>query len=144
MKLIRTLILTLLLIPALVACGGSPVTFDSIPTPPEATVLQAGQNSMADTVAESMKGAVGDKLKSEIKLYQLPAGTDWASIKEFYNGQLGSSDWKSASEMNNESEAFNTTGWQRGSFNKEQVLMVGYMPALLGNPPVLIVSLFSE
>lgn len=136
--------LVALLVPVLAACGGEPVAFASIPVFEGASELQAGQNSIADTVAESMKSAVGAQLTSEIMLYELPAGTTWDQVKEFYNGAMGSTDWKAASELATETEAFNTTGWQRGGMASEQVLMVGFMPEMLGNAPVLIVSLFSE
>lgn len=138
-------VLALFALTALAACGGSPpVTFSTIPTFDGATELQPGQNSLADTVAESMKGAVGDQLTADFKLYELPPGTSWDAVQSFYTEQLGSTDWKAATEMSTETEAFNTVGWQRGSLASEQVLMVGYMPEMLGNAPVLIVTLFSE
>ena len=148
MKAMRTLAVTTLfalLLPFLAACGGGePATMASIPTFPTATELQTGQNPMADTLAETMKSAISGNLKSDVKLYELPADATWDQVKSFYSEALGSGDWKAATELDTSNEALSTTGWKRGSLASEQVLMVGFMPALLGGAPVMIVSLFSE
>jgi hypothetical protein len=124
--------------------GGSPATFESVPRFPDSSELEAGSNQMADMMIDTMNSSIGDKATAVTKAYTIPGDADWEAIKQFYTDQLASTDWKPASDMDAESEVLNVVGWQRGSLASEQVLMVGYMPALLGNEPVLLVSLFSE
>lgn len=144
-RALLTLALAALLVPALVACGGGePATMASLPAFPEATELQPGENAMADTVAESLKSSVGGNLRSEVKLYSLPAAATWDEVRAFYADALQGGDWQASAELDSSTEAINTAGWQRGSLSSEQVLILGYMPPLLGGGPVLIVSLFSE
>jgi hypothetical protein len=138
------LALAALLAPALAACGGSPATMATLPTFPSATELQAGENAVADSVAESLKSSVGGNLSSEVKLFSLPQATTWDEVKAFYGEALQGGDWKAAAELDSSSDTISTAGWQRGGLASEQVLMLGFVPPLLGEGPVLIVSLFSE
>lgn len=147
MKLVRTLGLTvvsLMFMAVLVACGGEPVAMSAVPIFPNTSPLEAGQNSMADTIAETLDSMVGDQLTSEINLYALPAEATWDDIKSFYATELAETDWKTADELTQESTAINITGWTRGGLASEQVLVVGHSPDLLGDGAFLIVGLFSE
>jgi hypothetical protein len=139
------LALAALLLPALVACGGGePATMAALPVFPEAAELQAGEDAMADAVAGSLQSSVGGNLTAEVKLYRLPEDTSWEQVRAFYTDALGDTDWKATSELDSANEALSTAGWQRGGGAGEQVLMVGFVPALLDGGPVAIVSLFSE
>jgi hypothetical protein len=144
--MLRLSALAALLLLALAACGGPPppATMADIPTYPSATEIEAGANAMADAVAAEMRGAVDAGLSSEVRLFQLPAATSWDEVRAFYGEGLGGADWREAGELSTTNEALSTAGWQRGEGADEQVLMVGFMPALLGEGPVAIVSLFSE
>lgn len=138
------MLLSVMVMVALAACGGEPVTMSSIPVFPNTTPLQAGQNSMADTLAGTLESMVGDQLSSEINLYAVPATTTWAEVQDFYTTQLADTDWKAAEELTQETSAINIMGWSRGGLASEQVLVVGHSPDLLGNGAFLIVGLFSE
>ena len=65
-------------------------------------------------------------------------------MKGFYGEALGGGDWKAAAELDSSTDTISTAGWQRGSLASEQVLVLGFVPPLLDEGPVLIVSLFSE
>ncbi|NJN18481.1 MAG: hypothetical protein HC822_20615 [Oscillochloris sp.] len=144
LKVLVRMLLVVMIGSSLAACGGEPVGFASLPTYPTATELAAGQNSLADTVVETMQSAMGDNLTAEVQLYQLPGDADFAAVRRFYEEQLVGGDWQSATELSTDSGTFSTAGWQRGGFASEQVLMLGFIPPLLDGSPVLIVSLFSE
>lgn len=99
---------------------------------------------MADTVGDSFRQAISqENVQVDMELYTLPADTTWEDIQAFYNEQI-TGDWKAATELTQDTEAFKTIGWTRGSFASEQGLAVGYGPALLGSPPFLMVAMFSE
>lgn len=142
-RTLLALALAALLSVALAGCGGTPATMASLATYPSATELQAGQNAVADSVAEALRGSVGENLSSEVKLFNLPPGTTWDEVQAFY-GEALQGDWKAAAELGSNNDTLSTAGWQRGSLASEQVLMLGFVPPLLGGGPVLIVALFSE
>jgi hypothetical protein len=143
-KRIPALLLVLVLLAALTACGDEPVAFEELPIHPQASPLVAGSHPMADTVANSFRQAVGQEgVAIDLQLYALPAETSWEEIQSFYADAL-TGDWKSEPRLAQDSSAFKTIGWARGAFAGEQGLAVGYGPALLGSPPFLMVALFSE
>jgi hypothetical protein len=143
-KRIPALLLALLLLLALTACGGEPVAFQELPVHPDASPLEAGSHPMADTVADSFRQAVGQEgVQIDLQLYALPAETSWDEVQSFYAETL-EGDWKSEPRLAQDTSAFKTVGWARGAFAGEQGLAVGYGPALLGSPPFMMVALFSE
>lgn len=135
-----------LLVLLLAACGGArpPQTMDALPVFPEASELPAGANPLAEQVSEAMLAAIGANLSAEVRLLQLPAGSDWASVEQFYREELADTDWQIAEELTSAEGSLTTAGWQRGALAGEQVLMLGYLPASPDAAPVLIVALFSE
>ena len=143
-RTLLALAMVTLLTLALAACGGQPATVASLPTFPSASELQAGENAVADSVAEALKSSVGGNLSPEIRLFSLPEATTWDEVKGFYGEALGGGDWTAAAELDSSTDTISTAGWQRGSLVSEQVLVLGFVPPLLDEGPVLIVSLFSE
>lgn len=137
--------LFLLIAVVLVGCsGGTPVTFDAIPLPPDATQLVAGSNPLADSLADSVRQSMGQQGGSiDLQLYRLPADAQWEQVKSFYEQQV-TGDWQTEAQLAQDSEAFKTVGWTRGGLASEQGLLVGYSPALLDQPPFMLVALISE
>ena len=81
----------------------------------------------SDTMDKAM---TSESLKSEVKLYSVPAEVTWDQVKTFYTEKLGSGDWKSNDKMLQESEAFSA---------------IGYGPDVMGNgTPFLMVMLASR
>lgn len=143
-KSIPALLLALVLLIALTACGGEPVAFEELPVHPDAAPLEAGTHPMADTVADSFRQAIGQEgVQVDLQLYTLPAEVTWEEIQSFYAESL-EGDWKSEPRLAQDTSAFKTVGWARGAFAGEQGLAIGYGPPLLGSPPFLVVALFSE
>ena len=139
--------LSVLVLALALACGGgSPVSMSDVPIYDGASLTTAGDDPLVDMVVESMEEAVaGEEITMETKTYDLPEGTTWSDVKSFYNTNLEDSDWKSAEELSDESmEEFKSIGWQRGSLNKEQLLVVCYLPDLFDEGATMIVMLFSE
>lgn len=132
------------LLTTLAGCGAPPVTYDAIPVPPEATLMERGTNTLADTIATSLESSLAERGTVELQLYSVPNTVIWEEIDGFYSESLVDSDWKPAEELRQENAAINTTGWKRGSLASEQGLMVGYAPDILGDGAFLIVALFSE
>jgi hypothetical protein len=143
-KRLPALLLVLVALVALTACGGEPVSFEELPIHPAASPLDAGSHPMADSVADSFRQAVGQEgVQLDMQLYALPDETSWEEIQSFYAESLAG-DWKSEPRLSQDSSAFKTVGWARGALAGEQGLAVGYGPPLLGSPPFLMVALFSE
>ena len=143
-KLTAGLVLSLLLSVVLVACGGTPATLATIPVLPNATQLAAGSNPMADTLADSFRQSMAQQSGTvEMQLYTLPADATWDHVKGFYAQEI-TGDWQSEAQLAQNAESFKMVGWTRGGFASEQGLVVGYSPALLGQPPFMLVALFSE
>ena len=114
-KRIPALLLALMLLVALTACG-EPVAFEELPLHPDAAPLEAGSHPMADTVANSFRQAVGQEgVQIDLQLYTLPDETSWDEIQSFYTGALGG-DWKSEPRLAQDTSAFKTVGWARGAF----------------------------
>jgi hypothetical protein len=147
MRIIRPLLSALLIAAALAAlagCGAPPMALADIPAPPEAAPLARGENALADTLASSLEGALGQRGTLELKLYSVPASLSWQQVDGFYAEKLAGSDWRPADELRNESAAISTAGWTRGGLASEQGLAVGYAPDALGGGAFMIVALFSE
>ena len=126
----------------LVACGAPPVAMSDIPTLPDVKPLEKGQNVVADAASDALAQSLdGQKFKSDVKLYALPADTKWDGVKSFYTGKLDEN-WKASPELSNETAAFSTLGWTRGS---SQALVVGYGPDPLGgDTPFLMIMLATK
>ncbi len=134
----------LMLFVSLTACGGTPVAFADIPVHPDAAPLQAGGHLLADTVGNTFREAVSqENVQVDMQMYTLPLDTDWEAVKAFYEEQIAN-DWKANDRLAQDTEAFKTIGWTCGSFVSKQGLAIGYGPPLLGNPPYLMVALFSK
>lgn len=146
MRLVRTfaMLAVACMLAGLAGCGGSPVTFAELPVHPELAPLERGTNSLADTMADTLEGSMGESVSAELKLYSVPAELSWEELDSFYATSLAEGDWKAADELRQESDALNTVGWTRGSLASEQGLVVGYGPPMLGDDAFLIVMLFSE
>ena len=131
LKLISAVLLTLLALTALAACGTPPATLSDIPVHPKATPLEKGKNPIADAAIDAMNKSFADqKLKNEVKLYSVPADVTWDQVKSFYTDKLNGGDWKSDAQLLNESPAFSAIGWTRGG--ESQALVVGFGPDPLG------------
>jgi hypothetical protein len=147
MRLIRSMVATLIivgLLTALAGCSSTPVTMAEIPVLTEASPMATGDNTFADSIASSLESSLSERGTVELHLYSVPNSVSWDTIDSFYTTSLAESDWKAANELRQESEVMNTTGWTRGGLASEQGLMVGYAPDTLGQGAFLIVALFSE
>jgi hypothetical protein len=144
LKLISATVLLVLALSALAACGAPPVAMADIPVHPKATPLEKGKNQIADTASDAMdKALAGQNLKSEVKLYSVPADVTWDEIKSFYTESLKGSDWKNNDQLTHESDAFSALAWTRSG--DQQALVVGYGPDILGNgTPFVMVMLASR
>ena len=144
-KPIAGLLLSLLFAFILVACGGgTPVALATIPVPPAATQLQAGSDPLADLLADGMRQSMSQQGGTvEVQLYTLPAEATWEQVKGFYEHEV-TGDWTTEAQLAQDSAAFKTVGWTRGGLASEQGLVVGYSPALLDQPPFIMVALVSE
>jgi hypothetical protein len=142
---------TLVLLWAL-ACGGSsatPVAMGDVPVYSGAAPVERGGNVMVDAIVESLEESAGDMASEggatiETDLYSLPAGATWADVKGFYNAELGDTDWEPEPEFTDESEAFSSVGWTRGSGANEQALLVMYVADPLEGGAFLVTMLLSE
>ena len=144
LKLISAAVLIMLAFGVLAACGAPPVAMADIPVLPQAAALEKGKNPIADAASDAMdKALTSENLKSEVKLYSVPADVTWDQVKSFYTEKLGTGDWKSSDQMTQESEAFSAIGWTRSG--DQQALVVGYGPDILGNgSPFVLVMLASR
>jgi hypothetical protein len=145
LKLMSTVVLMTMFLLTVAACGAPAVTMTDVPVFPGATVLETGQNEIADAASDGLKQALSsESVTAEVQMYALPAGTNWDEVTQFYNDKLASTDWKTSADIAQDTEFFKVVGWTRGSFNSEQALGVGYGPEMLGNQPFLMIALMSE
>ena len=134
------LMMVLVLMMALAACGGSKaITVSEVPAYPEATALQPGDDPVADTLAQntqqdaSLRANMGVGGSTEQMAYRLPAGATWDQVKSFYDEKLQADGWTSgmggpggdlASDIlasaNQGNDLFQTAMWSRD----KQVLSV--------------------
>lgn len=127
----------------LAACGGgAPVTFEQVPVPGDAQESTT-DDPIITSMQDSMKQSMGDKVSTfEVKTYTI--SSEWATIQSFYDEQLKTSDWKSESQLNVDTDIIKMQGWTRGALAGEQALIVGYYTSLMGDEPYLMVMLASE
>jgi hypothetical protein len=124
-KLISAAILMVLALVTVTACGAPPAAMSDIPAPPDSKPLEKGKNMVADAGIGAMQQALdAQQLKSEVKLYAVPASMTWDQVKSFYTGKLDTN-WTTSPELSNESTAFSALGWTRG---RNQALVIGYGP----------------
>ncbi|MGB9632057.1 MAG: hypothetical protein ACPL8I_01895 [Chloroflexaceae bacterium] len=142
--LVRLVLVVFALLPLLAGCGDRTVTLTAIPAFPEAVEFAPGASATADRLAESLQGAVGADLRSDIRRYRLPAASAWPEVERFYRETLEGMGWKAAPELRTEGSAFSSAGWLRGAEAGQQVLLIGYAPNLADGAPLLIVALFSK
>jgi hypothetical protein len=102
MKQKMVLLITLLMaVSVLAACRGGVVTLSDIPVYSGATLLQPGQDPIADTLVQNMeqdaslRGGLGVGGSMEQIAYRLPAGATWEQVKSFYDKELDAAGWKS-------------------------------------------------
>jgi len=91
-----TLVLALLIVSVLAACGGSapaPVTYSQLP-------LFTGATETANAALTTSLGGLLDQLKAdstikstEGKAFDVPAGTSWDAVKSFYSAALEKAGW---------------------------------------------------
>lgn len=85
---------------ALAACGSKPVTIADLPVYPEATALQPGESSLADTLQSNgqqdsaVRQAMGTGGATEQRGFDLPAETTWDQVKSFYSDKLKADGWR--------------------------------------------------
>ncbi len=129
LKLVSAISLAALALMLLVSCGAPPVAIADITTPPNVAPLEKGQNVVADAAIDAMQQSLeGQQFKSDVKLYSLPADTEWDTVKSFYTDTLDEN-WTLSTELSHESETLSTSGWARG---RSQALVIGYGPDPLG------------
>lgn len=147
-KKILIVSLNVLILLLALACGGggTPAAMSDVPIYTGATPIEAGDDFLVDLLVQSMEEAVaGESITMETKSYALPEDTSLDNIKSFYDTQLEGTDWKPSEELTDDTtEEFQTIGWQRGGMASEQLLIVGYLPDLLGDGAKLVIMLFSE
>jgi hypothetical protein len=147
---------TLLL--ALTACGASAVTVADLPTYPDAVRLQAGEDPIADTLANNMAqnaamtsgmGGLGGSI--EQVAFRLPAGTTWDQLNGFLTTELDAAGWdtgmggpggdiasQALASANAGNDMFQTAMWNKG----DQILTVFRLTdPNNAEQPYLIVSL---
>jgi hypothetical protein len=138
----------------LAACGGSSaVAVDDLPAYPDAVRLQAGEDPIADTLAQNMalNSSLGMGGSIEQVAFRLPEGTTWDDLNGFLSTELKAAGWETGmggpggaiasqalTSANTGNDLFQTAMWNKG----KQILTV-YRLADPNNPdqPYLIVSL---
>lgn len=130
----------------LAACGGSPTpaSLSDIPIFAGAEQAPAAGNTITEAMVSSIEQSIAKQnLTSDVKLYRLPDDTTWDDVKTYYTGAVGG-DWKASDELTQEAGVINIIGWQRGSGNSEQVLIVGEAEDPVSGDHFLLLGLFSE
>ena len=148
MRIPRTALLVLVisvLTVVIAACSSNaPATLQDIPVYAGAQPAEAGSNFVTDAMVKAIEDSVaGQNLTSQINLYELPEGTQWTDVKQFYTDQVGD-DWKASSDLTQEADVINIIGWQRGSGASEQALIVGQAEDPLSGKVFLLTGLFTE
>ena len=153
LKQILLIFVIALALPAL-ACGLSQdVAMSDLPVYPDATVLQPGDNPVADTLANNIELnaqlSVGGSV--EQVAHQMPAGTTWEQAKAYYGGQLEDDGWKSGLDVpfgdlvgdaldavNQAVEQTQTAIWSKGD---QTLTLIWNEDPLNTEQPILILSL---
>jgi hypothetical protein len=137
--------LSLLILLLAVACGAKPILIDDLPVYPGSVPMQRGQNSLADSVADAMQRSAGEQgLNAQFRLFGLPADTTWDEVKGFYSREMARLGWKPESAMTVEGEGFQAVGWTQGTGDKQQALVVGYVPDVTGEGASAVLGLFAK
>lgn len=139
------LLILIVLLALLAACGGStPASLADVPVYAGAQPADAAANYITDAMVTAIQQGVDKQnLTSEINLYQLPEGTTWEAVKQFYTAEIGG-DWQAAPEVTQEAGVINIIGWQRGSGASEQMLIAGEAGDPTSGATFLLLGLFSE
>jgi hypothetical protein len=144
-KSLLSFLLAILILFLAAACGAQPITIGDLPAYPGSTPLETGQNSVADSVVNSMQQSAGQQgLKAQFRLLSLPADTTWDDVKSFYTTEMARRQWKPESAMDVTGGAFQATGWSQGTGDAQQALVVGYVPDVGGEGAFAILGLFSK
>ncbi len=95
-RMSMTVVLALLIVSVLTACGGgapAPVTYGQLP-------LFTGATETSNAALTTSLGGLLDQVKadstvksSEGKAYDVPAGTTWDAVKSFYSSALEKAGW---------------------------------------------------
>ncbi len=112
-RMSRAVVLALLIVSVLTACGGAPapVTYGQLP-------LFTGATETSNAALTTSLGGLLDQIKadstvksSEGKAYDVPAGTTWDAVKSFYSAALEKAGWTQA-KMSDENT---NLGYARGN-----------------------------
>jgi hypothetical protein len=134
-----------LFIAALACGGGSPATIADIPVFPGASVMQPGDNEMADILSETIADtATTEGVNAEVILYRLPDGTSFQDLAAFFDGALADTDWDPDASLYEETEFFSSAGWLRGGLASEQALILAYSEDPFDGVVFYMIGLFSE
>lgn len=98
-----------------VQVGGQPATLADVPVYSGATLLQPGQNPMADTLVKNVQqnASLGQKLDQ--KVYSLPKDANWDDMKKFYSDKLTSAGWQSLNVPIPDTDMIKSVIWRKGS-----------------------------
>jgi len=83
-------------------------------------------------------------LFAEMERYAVPAGATWEDIRAFYEEALPAEGWESEPGLTVEEETIAFLGWSRGEGERQQSLVVGYVPDVTGEGAFLVVGVFSK
>lgn len=134
----------LLLVGVLAGCGSDPISLREVPLYPGAEPLQSGQNQLADPMVARMELLAGQRgLFAEMESYAVPAGTTWDDIRSFYEEALAGEGWQPVPDLTVEEETIRFVGWSRGKEERQQSLVVGYVPDVAGEGAFLVIGVFS-
>jgi hypothetical protein len=134
------------LIAASLACGGSAaVAIGDIPVFTGAQSVAPGTNAMVDELTTTIEQSAGlEDVTIDSLQYSIPAGTPWATIKDFYTQYASSGDWTAETNFDQEAGIINVTGWSRGGITSQQALVIAQVEDPLSGEAFLIVMLFSQ
>jgi hypothetical protein len=144
-KVVSRVLLVLPIVLLLMACGARPVLIDDLPVYPAAVPMELGQNSLADSVTTTMQQSATEQgLSAQFRLFGLPAGVTWDDVDNFYTQELAHLDWKPEPAMDVTGDTFQAAGWSQGTGDKQEALMVGYVPDVTGEGAFAFVGLFAR
>jgi hypothetical protein len=129
----------------LLSCASTRVSIGSIPVYPEAEGVTGEQNNLAGQVYHAIEASAEEQGQtSKVRLYALPEDSSWQSVTAFYTAELADTDWQPAPHLNSDSDVFMGLGWTRLSGNREQSLLIVYVPALVTGGDFLVIGLLSD